>query len=178
MYKKNSSVLPIVVLVAICIVAGALLGIVHEVTAPVISKVEEDRNQQIYNSLLESAQTFEDTGYTSESCTAALRALDASGNEVGIIIVAQAKGYGGQVPIAVAFDGDGTVLSLSALSNEETPGLGSKATDPTYLQQYVGKPAQTLSDTDVDLVSGATISSKAVLSAFNAAVQAFEEVRS
>ena len=91
--------------------------------------------------------------------------------------MAQSKGYGGQVPIAVAFDADGTVTNITAMSNSETPGLGSRIADESYIGQYVGLSAEPIEASDIDLISGATISSKAALAAFNVAVQAYEEVR-
>ena len=175
--KKTSSVLPVVVLVTICVIAATLLGIVHQVTEPVIVAAEEREALKIYATLFPEASTFEDTGYTSPTCIQAICALDDSHNTVGHIIISQGRGYGGQVPLIVAFDATGSVRNLVAIDNEETPGLGSKACDPTYLEQYAGKPAELLGEKDVDLISGATITSKAVLSAFNAAVEAYEEVR-
>ena len=123
------------------------------------------------------AATFEEVESGVEGCTAALRALDASGNPIAIVVVAQSKGYGGQVPIAVAFDMEGTVMSITTMPNSETPGLGSRIAEEFYIGQYVGKPAAPLAVEDIDVISGATISSKAALSAFNIAVQVYEEVQ-
>ncbi|MBQ6491453.1 MAG: FMN-binding protein [Atopobiaceae bacterium] len=95
---------------------------------------------------------------------------------MGYVIVAQSKGYGGQVPIAVAFDTSGNVTSITTMPNEETPGLGSRIAEESYIGQYVGLAASPISADDIDLISGATISSKAALSAFNIAVEAYEEV--
>ena len=80
------------------------------------------------------------------------------------------------MPIAVAFAPKGTVKAITAMSNDETPGLGTKIANESYIGQYVGKPAQALTADDVDLISGATISSKAALAAFDIAVEAYEEV--
>lgn len=173
----GSSLRPAVVLVAICIVAGALLGAVHEVTAPIAAAVAEQKAQDTYAALVPDAASFEGIDTDIAGCTAALRAVDAGGNPVAIVVVAQSKGYGGQVPIAVAFDMDGNVLSITAMANSETPGLGTRIAEEGYIGQYAGKPAEPLAAESVDLISGATISSKAALSAFNIAVEVFEEVR-
>ena len=175
---------PVVVLVVICAVAGALLGSVHELTAPIAQANEEQKAQETYAALVPEAASFEDVFATLENsdlaaqgCTAALKAKDASGAVIAYIIVAQSKGYGGQVPVAVAFDQEGTVRSITAMDNEETPGLGTKVAGEAYIGQYVGLAAKPLESTDIDLISGATISSKAALAAFNTAVAAFEGVR-
>lgn len=167
---------PVLVLVVICMVAGALLGFVHQSTAPVAAANAEAKAQETYAELVPEAKSFEDVECDVEGCTAALRALDGSGSIVGYVVVAQSKGYGGQVPIAVAFLPDGTVGNITAMSNSETPGLGTRIAEESYIGQYVGLSAEPLDASDVNLISGATISSKAALSAFNIAVEAYEEV--
>ena len=175
--KQGISFKPIIVLVSICAIAGVLLGVVHQVTAPVAAAIAEQRAQETYASLVPDAASFEEIETSVEGCTAALRAVDATGSTVAYVVVPQSKGYGGQVPIAVAFTPDATVLSITTMPNSETPGLGSRIAEEFYIGQYVGKPAQTLAVEDIDVISGATISSKAALSAFNIAVQVFEEVQ-
>ena len=171
------TVRPIIVLVAICAVAGILLGVVHDITQPIADAIAEERAQETYAQLVPDAAGFDELDCSVEGCTAALQATDASGSAIGYVIVAQSKGYGGQVPIAVAFDVDGNVTSITTMANEETPGLGSRIAEDSYIGQYVGLTAAPITADDIDLISGATISSKAALSAFNVAVEAFEEVR-
>ena len=171
------TVRPVVVLVAICMLAGALLGVVHYVTDPVAQANAERKAQETYAQLVPQAALFEPVDCTVEGCTAALEARDASGAVIAHVIVAQSKGYGGQVPIAVAFGTDGTVTSITTMANDETPGLGTKIANDSYIGQYVGLAAESITADDIDLISGATISSKAALSAFNIAVTAYEEVR-
>jgi RnfABCDGE-type electron transport complex G subunit len=171
------TVRPVVVLVAICMLAGALLGVVHYVTDPVAQANADRKAQETYAQLVPQAASFEPVDCTVEGCTAALQARDASGAVIAHVIVAQSKGYGGQVPIAVAFGTDGTVTSITTMANDETPGLGTKIANDSYIGQYVGLAAESITADDIDLISGATISSKAALSAFNIAVTAYEEVR-
>lgn len=177
--KKPSAlatITPVIVLVVICAVAGVLLGAVNYVTAPVAAAVAEQQAQETYAALIPEAASFEEVDCSVENCTAALQAVDASGNPIGYIFVTQAKGYGGQVPIAFAFDTEGNVTNVTAMANEETPGLGSRITD--FVEGwFVGRGAQSITIEDIDAISGATISSRASVNAFNVAVQAFEEVQ-
>ena len=175
--SSASTLMPVVVLVTICMVASALLGFVHEVTAPIAEANAEQKAQEIYASLVPDAKEFVPVDCTVEGCTAALEGRDAAGDVVAYVIVAQSKGYGGQVPIAVAFGRKGTVKNITAMANDETPGLGTKIANDSYIGQYVGRAAEATTADDVDLISGATISSKAALAAFNIAVEAYEEVR-
>ena len=174
--SNSQDIRPVLVLVAICLVAGALLGVVHAKTAPIAEANAEQKAQETYAALVPAAASFEPLACDVDGCTAALEACDASGATIAHVIVAQSKGYGGQVPIAVAFGPDGTVMSITAMANDETPGLGTKIANDSYIGQYVGLTAQPTDASQIDLISGATISSKAALAAFNIAVEAYEEV--
>lgn len=167
---------PVATLVIICMVAGALLGAVHSVTSPIADANAQRKAQETYARLVPEAQEFVDVECSVAGCTAALEAKDSAGATLAYVIVAQSKGYGGQVPIAVAFTPDGAVKAITVMSNDETPGLGTKVADDSYIGQYVGLTAGPLDAGDIDLISGATISSKAVLAAYGVAVEAYEEV--
>ena len=172
-----ASAKPILVLVTICLVAGVLLGAVHQLTAPIAAANADAAAQEVYAALVPEAASFEPVECDVEGCMAALKALDASGQPVAYVIVSQSKGYGGPVPIAVAFSTEGTVGGITAMPNDETPGLGTRIADEEHIGQYKGMPAEQVDEEGIDLISGATISSRAALSAFNIAVEAYEEVR-
>lgn len=178
--KGGSSTLttlkPVIVLVSICLVAGVLLGIVHAVTAPVADAVAQERAQQTYRELVPDATDFIELGSDVEGVTNLLEARDAEGETIAYVIVAQSKGYSDQVPIAVAFDLEGNVSAITAMSNSETPGLGTRVAEDSFIGQFEGLGTDEVSTDDIDTITGATISSKAVIRAFNSAAQAMREV--
>lgn len=163
---------PVVVLVAICVVAGVLLGAVHAVTEPVAAQVAEERAQLTYRTLMPEAADFTPLACDVPGVTALLDAKDVDGRTIGHVVVASSKGYSGQVPLAIAFDAAGTVTAVTAMANGETPGLGTRVAEPQFVDQFVGRAAEPLQVADIDVITGATISSKAALGAFNAATQA------
>ncbi len=171
-----ASTMPIVVLVAICVVAGVLLGFVHNATAPIAAQAAHERQQQTYRDLMPDAIEFVDAESTIEGCTAFVQAQDAQGETAGYVAIAQAKGYSGQVPLAVAFGADGVVQRVIAMKNNETPGLGTRIAEEDFIGQFAGQPARALEMEEIDAISGATISSKAACDAFNCAVEAYGEV--
>ncbi|MGI6755763.1 MAG: FMN-binding protein [Atopobiaceae bacterium] len=173
---QNSLVKPVIVLVLICAVSSALLGFAHYITAPIAAATAQEKAQETYAALMPEAASFEEVTCTQEDCTQALLARDASGETSGYIIVAQSKGYGGEVPLAVAFGLDGTVINIVAMQNSETPGLGSRISEESFIGQFVGRDASGVDVAQIDTISGATISSKAALAAFNAACSAYQEV--
>ena len=99
------------------------------------------------------------------------------GNNSGYVIMSQAKGYGGNIKIICGIRSDGSLEKVKTLSHNETSGIGSKVADnkSAYNQKYSGKTADNY--TDVDTVSGATISSKAYRKAVGLAFDAFQKAK-
>ena len=100
----------------------------------------------------------------------------------GYCVESVAGGFGGDLTLMVGFDAKGKILGVSIVSHSETPGLGARVNDANYLSQYAGKSGEQKLDTtddaivggnngQVDAISGATISSRAVLSAVNKATE-------
>ena len=84
------------------------------------------------------------------------------GSTVGYSVLVLSPGVGGDVQLMVAVTADKTVIGVKIVSMSETPGLGTRVDDADYLSQYAGVTAG-LSASEVDMISGATKSSKAVL---------------
>ena len=101
----------------------------------------------------------------------------------GYVVKAAAKGYGGNVTIALGIAGDGKIMGIQILdASNETPGLGQNSTKEEWNQQYVGATAdKTLNvvkdgsgsadNGTINAISGATITSKAVTRAVNASLK-------
>ena len=85
-------------------------------------------------SALPEADSFTSVPCEISGVTAVLQA----DNGAGWVITAQARGYGGQVPAAVAFSPEGEILRVIMMPNEETPGLGQKVTEPDFAGQFSG----------------------------------------
>lgn len=161
---------PALVLVLICAIVGFLLGTVDNLTLPTIMANREARAWATYSALIPEASDFEELPCDVPGVTACMEAADGK----GYAVIAQAKGYSSQVPMAVAFDAEGVITSVIGMSNTETPGLGTKVQLPEFTDQFVGRAAEPMSIDDIDAITGATISSKAALAALNEAVEAFQ----
>ena len=83
---------------------------------------------------------------------------------------ASVMGYKGPVLATITLDGAGAIshVEIGQARFEETEGVGSKVKDAAFTQQFIGKTPP-LTDKDIDLIAGATVSSKAALDAVNAA---------
>lgn len=185
-----------VMLFVITLVAGALLGAVHEITLEPIAKAQQAAANATYKEVYpeavnfvatdelaaaveSSAETITAQGFGSVTVDEAMEAQDASGNVIGYMINAtSSEGYGGDVQISVGITSEGTITGVGFLTLAETPGLGMKADEPDFKSQFPGKAtADTFevtktaatADNQVQAISGATITSKAVTGALNAA---------
>lgn len=172
---------PVVVLTVICLISSALLAVTNSLTAPVIQKNKEIADNAVYTEVLpEAAGEFEDL--TAQTTVSNIVAVKKARNESGWCIQATGKGFGGAVPVIIALDNEGTILNAAFLKNEESPGYGQKLVDgsadgPAFVQSLVGKAdSVALHEDGVDGVTGATISSKAVINAVNSGLSAFAEV--
>lgn len=167
---------PIVVLGVICLVTSLLLAATNSVTAPIIEENAIRTANETRQALLPAADTFtelEVPAETAENVTAVYRA----DNGAGFVITAAAKGYGGDVPVMVAFNTEGAIEAVTFLENSETPGLGQKVRTEAFGGQFSGMTAEAFTLADIDALTGATISSRASVTAINAAIAAYDLVK-
>lgn len=90
------------------------------------------------------------------------------GKTFAVAIEGQGKGYGGLIGVMVGLSDDGKVLDISITTQSETPGIGSKVTETTFTGRFKNLAAQP--GLTVDGISGATYSSKGVITAVNQAI--------
>jgi electron transport complex protein RnfG len=93
------------------------------------------------------------------------------GRFVGAAVVSSARGYSGQVRVLVGFTATGTVHAVEILNQDETEGVGSRVTEEKFLARFGGRDAARTRwklrkrGGDIDGITGATISSAAVVAA-------------
>lgn len=90
----------------------------------------------------------------------------------GYCVSLDAKGFGGKIGMMIGVGADGALRGVEIVSHSETPGFGAKTDDPVYLSQYIGQGSTLTLNKEISAISGATISSKAVLAGVNAATAA------
>ena len=175
-------------LLIISAVAALLLALTNSVTASTIAQRNEQANAEARKLVLESAQDFEQVKDVKTDNSKGVEvseiyeAKDASGNTVGYTLKVLPSGYGGTIELMVGIDSaNGQVSGINVVSNSETAGLGAKATDLEFSDQYKGKPLEELSvlkngtpgDTEIKAISGATITSTAVTNGVDAAIEVY-----
>ncbi len=165
---------PIVTLSLICGVMSLLLAITNGFTAPIIEQNTLETAEAARRALLPEADGFEEVEIISE--VDGVTAAYSTTNDVGFIVETATPGYAGPVPAMVAFAPDGTILGVTFLQNDETPGLGKKLeTEPWFAEQFNGLAAEEIAYDDVDKIASSTISTHAAVNDVNAAITLYQE---
>lgn len=157
-----------------CLVSGLVIGSVYYVTAPVAAQKAEMMKQDSMKALVQDADSFQPVdGH--EGWFAAMK----GGKAEVYIVPSETKGYGGRIRLLVAVTADGRVMDFNILEHNETPGLGDNAQKPAFRGQFAGKTADHLkvvkdrgNAEDIQAMTGATISSRAVTRGVKQAVEA------
>ena len=183
-----------IILTVITLVSGLLLGLAYEVTKDPIAQSEENAKREAWQAVFPDADltAFEETDVDTDVADQVIADLgiDATidevctvdGGDTGYVITAtDSEGYGGDIQVVVGITADGTVSGISFLSISETAGLGMNAQNESFYGQYVGvQTAHFYVSKDggegepIDAISGATITSRAVTGAVNAALGYFQ----
>ena len=199
--KKNTIIKDTLILTLITLVAGGLLGMVYEVTKEPIAQQAEKEKQEAYKDVFEDADSFElcveaddadlaayltENGFEAQTVNEVMEAKDASGETIGYALnMTTSEGYGGDISFSMGVTLDGTLNGISILDINETAGLGMNATKDEFKGQFAGKQVDAFevtksgaaSDNEINAISGATITSKAITGGVNAGLCAFEYVK-
>ena len=182
-------------LTEISLVVAALLGLVNQLPYPNISAINKANTAAALAAVVTSdASTFPAMEITDEMLSAATAQggklteayeVQVGGETAGYAFKVVAAGSQGDIEMIVGVDADLAVTGVSIVDNAETSGIGSKVMDnmPTakgvgVLDQFVGMSgAGSLSvGSNVDAISGATVSSKGVTKGVNTALAAAEAI--
>lgn len=175
-----------------CVIVAGLLGGVNAITKDKIAAINWEKTVQAMKAVVadpdntEFSEAVENTAEMSEAAAAAGGTLDSvyevlvGGENAGYAIKVVASGSQGNIEMMVGVDGEGTVTGVSIVDNAETAGIGSKvmandalASGVGVLDQFQGKSAADgvlTVGTNVDAITGATVSTKGVTAGVNTAL--------
>ena len=176
-------------LFVICIVTGLCLSYVNSITKAPIARRIMEASELKKAEVLKEAQSFtelkipEKISGKNNIITAAFKGVN-SGKTAGFVFNVSPKGYGGPIDVTVGIGVDGSVTGVKLGENKETPGLGTKAAEAPFITQYGGKNIKAIFElvkkppagNQIQAISGATISSRAVNSAVQAAADCAKEL--
>jgi len=147
------------ILAIICTVASGLLAGVNALTKSRIAAQAQAEEDASLEEVLPEAVRFEAEKSGDEIIY--YKAQDKEGKLIGVAFKALGKGYSSDIETMVGMLKDGTITAIKILNQNETPGLGARVTENSFTGQFNNKNMQNLSQ--VQAITGATISSKAVI---------------
>ncbi len=200
--KSSGSKVPrsAIILCAITLLAGLALSGIFAVTKDTIAEQKAAAAAESYKAVLPDADSFKandamdaavqaleggtyGTDFGKVTINEAFEAVDASGNTIGYAIsVTSGDGFDGNITLAVGILADGTVSGISFTELHETAGMGMRCDEDVFKDQFSGKNVPSFklnkaggstADDEIDSVSGASVSSGAVVNAVNAALDFF-----
>lgn len=185
------------IMLAITLIAGFILGFVYELTKDPIANMEEKARQEANAAVFVNASSFEEQSfdkdqmlkcleddYKNVEITEVLAAKDSGGTQIGYVFeITSHEGFGGDIVFRLGVQNDGTVNAIAITSISETAGLGMRAEEvivPQFFERRadsfeVTKTGSAL-DNQIDAISSATITSKAFVNGVNAGLLYLREV--
>jgi electron transport complex protein RnfG len=173
-------------LIVASFVFGLLLAVTNAAWQPMIIQNELDKFNNLANSLLTEAISFEiaaeDIEISLDKGKAAKvevkKGISADGKCVGWAFVCEGAGFADKIRLVLAVDGSfEKVAGFGVLASNETPGFGDKIKGDYYRAQFKGAPVTDLTlskagddkkiDSEIVAISGATVSSEAVIKILN-----------
>lgn len=170
---------PAAILFVICVAVSAALAGTNLLTEDRIAQAAAQKAEESRMVVLPGAESFEerDGHYAG---------LDSAGQTVGYVFETEAKGYGGTVRVMTGISTEGSVTGVVILSHSETPGLGANAEKESFRDQYKEQPVSNLAggiqvvkfqapkEGEIQAMTGATITSRAVTDAVNQAIEDYQ----
>lgn len=196
--KKNTIAKDTVRITLITLVAGFALGLVNEITKEPIAQQEAKAKAEACKAVFADADDFaaiedpsgaadalESAGLTGKADVNEAYEAKKGGETVGYVItVTDHEGYGGDIQFSVGVSTDDTLTGISILSIGETAGLGMKAKNADFQEQFVGLPAtgnleytKTGEEGKIDALSGATVTTNAMTNGTNAAIAFYNSMK-
>lgn len=178
--KKASPLWTVLSLFITCLIAAFVLSQVYSLTKP---KIEFQRNvlafQEAFAAVLPGADRFE-LGTPDSVVWFAF----ANGERIGSVLRVAKQGYGGLVPVTAGIDLKGRIVAIKVASPaeglKETPGLGLKATEENFRNQFSGKTSAELrlkqDGGTIEAVTGATITSQAITDALREGIESYQDL--
>ncbi|MCX7831701.1 MAG: RnfABCDGE type electron transport complex subunit G [Actinobacteria bacterium] len=178
-----------ITLTAVTSIASGSLAYTYSITKDRIEKMKiaEQVNavKEVCNGETEGSNISKDDGALKiaskyEEEAKAVYRVNRDGKTVAYGILVTSRGYGGPMNIMVGIDAQGKVIGVKVIEQKETPGLGDKVTASNeFLKQFLGKSVDDAVEVkkDIQAVSGATISSKAVTRGVRSALNAFKAIK-
>ena len=155
----------------ICFLASSVLAVVNGITEPKIKEQKAKEEGLALREALPQAQSFTPR-YQDDKITY-YYSYDNNNKLNGFVISSKAKGYSSDIETVAGLSLNLEIVGIKILSQSETPGLGNRIIEPAFLGQFQGKGLGTFNE--VQAITGATISSGAVINSIKSKISELRE---
>jgi len=149
------------ILAMICVIAAGLLATVNKLTGPRIIAAAQSEEQSALKEVMPQAAKFIAVKPDANNETLYYKAIDGQDKLIGFVFRASGKGYSSVIETLAGIFLDEKISAIKIISVNETPGLGMRVTEKKFTEQFCQQDSLTLSG--VQAITGATISSRAVM---------------
>jgi electron transport complex protein RnfG len=169
--RKLKELYPIFFITIVVLISISLLAFTDNITG---TKREEQREKRVTEMLSEMFPAMSRYELVED-----IYAIYGDTDIIGYAYIAEGKGYGGNIDILVGLEDENTIKGINIIKHSESPGLGARIVEDEYRGQYTGldiaDSEMKFNGGQIDSITGATISSKAVADAVR--TTALEKVR-
>lgn len=159
-------------LALICVIAGGLLASVNALTRPKIIAQAHLQEEQGVREVFPEGVRFEPVEL--QGTVVYYKVYSKINQFMGTAFKTLAKGYSSKIEVIVGMGKDGKILTMKIINQNETPGLGSRITEPSFIERFSHKDILELAE--VQAITGATISSRAVIEAVRDKAEEIKEL--
>ncbi len=193
---------PVIALTLITAIAGLALSGVYSMTKDTIDTQKAEAARASFRVVCPGAETFEETAavrtaleenpgvwgssFGRSKIREAYEGRDAEGNVVGYVVsVTSSDGFDGDITLALGLNTEGAINGISFTELHETAGMGMRANEDSFKGQFAGrtmypfkltKNGEASSEDEIDGISGASVTSSAVVNAVNAGLDFYQSV--
>lgn len=164
--KMGNSPKLVIVLTVICVLVASLLGVVNYVTRDKIASNTEKSKEISILAIFKGGTSTEKLKTDDDGREVYL--VYKNKDIMGYAVFVSSSGFGGNIDMIVGMDSEQNTVGVQIVTMSETPGVGTKVKTPEFLNRFKGKTHDAPTD-GVDAISGATVSSKAVIEGVKAA---------
>ena len=169
------------VLLAVSAIVAGVLGVINELTYPVIDAQKQAKTAEAFSAVLK-ADRFDEIEFSNPDFPTVLTVHKAEG--VGYVVTSKFSGAQGNITMAVGVDNDYKCTGISVIEHAETSGLGANAASTgevgvKFREQFVGQDesiALANAGGSIDALTGATITSRAITEAVATSIWAVESL--
>ncbi|MDD3173004.1 MAG: FMN-binding protein [Herbinix sp.] len=194
--KKSTLIRDAIALFLITLVSGLALSYVYEITKAPIEQQQIVKKQKANQAVFTDATSFTEdeelmgiaqstdlatinADYAGVTIDEISKAFNSNNEAIGYdITVTTTTGYKDPITIVIGYSKEKVIKGVEITSINETAGLGMKAAEPDFIGQFLDKSVSqyvvtktgATTDDQIDAISGATITSRAVTNAINAGI--------